>query len=267
MSSEHDPTAPSSDPAQAFYDQLAAQYHLIYGDWRGRAVPHQGAVVDALLRVELGPGVFAVLDCACGIGTQAIGLALLGHRVHATDLSPRAVARAAQEAASFGVALTVGVADFRSLTVDVPGSFDAVLAADNAVAHLLTDDDLVRAAENMRAKLRSGGVVVLGIRDYDQLVRERPHVTSPVVMESAEGRRIIFQVWDWAADGRSYQLELFILTGEGERWTTRSYTSRVRALLRKDLERALRAAGFRELQWHEPGETRHHQPLITARNP
>ncbi len=266
MSSEHDPTAPSSDPALAFYEQLAAQYHLIYGDWRGRAVPHQGAVLDAVLSGTLGPGPFAVLDCACGIGTQAIGLALLGHRVHATDLSPRAVARAAQEAASFGVALTVGVADFRSLAADVPGSFDVVLAADNAVAHLLTDDDLARAARNMRAKLRPGGVLILGIRDYDQLVRERPRATPPVVMEGAAGRRIIFQVWDWAADGRSYRLELFMLTREGERWATRSYTSHLRALLRSDLERALRAGGFRELRWHEPGETRHHQPLITARN-
>ena len=267
MSSEYDPAAASSDEALAFYDQLAAQYHLIYGDWRGRAVPHHGAVLDAVVHEALGPGPFAVLDCACGIGTQAIGLALRGHQVHATDLSPRAVARAAREASSFGATLTVGVADFRSLIADVPGTFDVVLAADNAVAHLLTDDDLGRAARNMRAKLRSGGVLILGIRDYDQLVQARPHVTSPIVMESAEGRRIVFQVWDWAADGGSYQFELFIMTRVGERWETRSYTSRVRALLRMDLERALRAAGFRELQWHEPEETQHFQPLITARNP
>ncbi len=86
-------------------------------------------------------------------------------------------------------------------------------------------------------------------------------------MESVAGRRISFQVWDWAADGRSYRLELFIMTREGERWATRSYTAHLRALLRSDLERGLRAAGFRELRWHEPGETRHHQPLITARTP
>src|SRR5215468_9252965 len=99
MNSADDPTEPSSDEALAFYDQLAAQFHLVYGDWRGRAVPHQGAVFDAVLRAALGPGPFTVLDCACGIGTQAIGLALLGHQVHATDLSPRAVDRAAREAA------------------------------------------------------------------------------------------------------------------------------------------------------------------------
>lgn len=265
MSSEHDPPAPSPDPARAFYDDLAAHYHLIYGDWRGRAVPHQGEALDAVLRSALGPGPFAVLDCACGIGTQAIGLALRGHRVHATDLSPRAVARAAREAASFGVALTVGVADCRALIAAVPGSFDVVLAADNAVAHLPTDDDLVRAAQNMRAKLRPGGMLLLGIRDYDQLVRERPRATTPAVIEGEEGRRIVFQVWEWAADGGSYQLELFLITPAGERWETRSYTARLRALLRGDVERALRAAGFRELRWHEPGETRHHTPLLTAR--
>ncbi|MGY5060876.1 hypothetical protein ACWDFR_43675 [Streptomyces sp. 900105755] len=33
-----------------------------------------------------------MLDCSCGIGTRAIGLALRGHRVTGTDLSVRAAA-------------------------------------------------------------------------------------------------------------------------------------------------------------------------------
>ena len=42
---------------------------------------------DVMIRRHLGPGPKVVLDCACGIGTQAIGLAACGHRVVATDLS------------------------------------------------------------------------------------------------------------------------------------------------------------------------------------
>ena len=52
---------------------------------------------------------WSVLDCSCGIGTQAIGLALHGHRVHATDLSPVSVDCARRESAEFGVAMTFGV--------------------------------------------------------------------------------------------------------------------------------------------------------------
>jgi tRNA/tmRNA/rRNA uracil-C5-methylase (TrmA/RlmC/RlmD family) len=50
----------------------------------------QGAALDALTGRERA----AVLDCACGIGTQALGLALRGHRVVGTDVSARAVVRA-----------------------------------------------------------------------------------------------------------------------------------------------------------------------------
>jgi len=39
-----------------------------------------------------------ILDCACGIGTQAIGLAALGYCVTASDLSEGALAEAKKRA-------------------------------------------------------------------------------------------------------------------------------------------------------------------------
>ncbi|MEU0565975.1 methyltransferase domain-containing protein [Nonomuraea sp. NPDC005983] len=82
-----------------FYDQLAADYHLIYADWDS-AVERQGKALDAVIRSALGAESAAVLDCACGIGTQAVGVALLGHRVTGTDISPAAAERAGREATS-----------------------------------------------------------------------------------------------------------------------------------------------------------------------
>ena len=82
---------------QDFYDRLGGEYHLIFGNW-DEAVKWQGEVLDTLLRSETGRGSLSILDCSCGIGTQAIGLALLGHRLTATDLSPRSIERAREEA-------------------------------------------------------------------------------------------------------------------------------------------------------------------------
>ena len=107
------------DQVRDFYDQFAESYHLIFADWQA-SQERQAATLDRLIRAELGPGPHAILDCACGIGTQAIGLARLGHHVHATDLSPAAVARAEQEAATAGVSLSLGVADMRTLAQQVP---------------------------------------------------------------------------------------------------------------------------------------------------
>ena len=73
--------------ARRFYDELAPDYDALHADWPS-SVRRQGEVLDALIRSELGDVPQRVLDCACGIGTQAIGLALRGHDVLATDLSP-----------------------------------------------------------------------------------------------------------------------------------------------------------------------------------
>ncbi|HET8628223.1 MAG TPA: methyltransferase domain-containing protein [Thermomicrobiales bacterium] len=248
----------------AFYDDLADHYHLIYPDWRA-AVARHGQLLDALLRAEgLAPPA-RVLDCSCGIGTQAIGLALRGYRVHATDLSPAAVARAAAEARGFGVALTTGVADFRALAAEVPGEFDAVLSCDNAVPHLPTDADLLAAARNMRAKLRPSGLLLISIRDYDALGAERPRSFAPRVFDGTDGRRIVFQVWDWDAAGGAYVVNHFIVREAGGRWETLHTATRYRALRRDDLAAALRAAGFADLRWHFPANGAYVQPLVTAR--
>jgi glycine/sarcosine N-methyltransferase len=157
-----------SDSVLEFYEGLAGDYHQLFADWR-QSVERQGGVLEALLRRQGVPPPRSLLDCSCGIGTQAIGLALRGYTVHATDLSPASVARAEREARALGASLTTGVADMRTLDTQVPGRFDAVLSCDNAVPHLLTDADLDAAARALAAKLVPGGVLLVSIRDYDTL--------------------------------------------------------------------------------------------------
>jgi len=138
------------------YDRLADEYHLIFGNW-DEAVKWQGEVLDTLLRSVTGRRSLSILDCSCGIGTQAIGLALLGHRLTATDLSPRSIERAREEAERFGVEITFGTADFRALEEVVEGVFDVVISFDNALAHMMSRDDLLSAALSIRSKVREGG--------------------------------------------------------------------------------------------------------------
>jgi SAM-dependent methyltransferase len=251
---------------RAFYDGLAESYHLIFADWRA-SMRRQAAALDRLIGTEIGPGPHAILDGACGIGTQAIGLALRGHTVHATDLSPGAVARAGREAVTLGATLTFGVADLRTLAAQVLGEFDVVLACDNALPHLLTDNDLQLAVASMAAKLRPGGLLLASLRDYDRLVQERPQGEGPRVFDDMRGRRISFQVWDWNDDGSTYRLHQFLLRQEGEAWETDHFSTEYRALLAADLVAALRHAGFAlsGIHWHEPEESGFFQPVVTAR--
>ncbi len=225
----------------------------------------QAGVLDGLIRTELGAGPHAILDGACGIGTQAIGLALAGHRVHATDLSPVAIERARREAIGFGAIVSLGVADLRALAEQVPGTFDVVLACDNALPHLLTDEDVRGAVGSMASKLRADGLFLASIRDYDQIVRERPRGEGPRVIDGADGRRIAFQVWDWADDGRRYRLHQFLVRQTGDGWQTDHFDTEYRALLRDDLAVAAHGAGLVDVRWHVPKDSGYYQPIVTAR--
>lgn len=251
-----------------FYERRANDDHLLYADWK-KEVRRQGEVLNAFIRRHLGMRPLTVLDCSCGIGTQAIGLALYGYKVHATDASPAVLARAKQEAEAFGVALTFEVADLRSLNAEVAGKFDVLLSCDNALPHLLTEANLLLAARQMRTRLRRDGLLLVSIPDYNQAVQEQRQAawtaTPPRVFDGAAGRRIIFQIWDWADDHRTYTLNRFILRQRQNEWQTKLLTTKYRALQREELTTILHAAGFSDIGWHLPAESGFYQPIVTAR--
>ena len=84
----------------SFYDELAESYHLIFDDWNA-AILRQRDVLARLLPVPANGK--RVLDCACGIGTQAIGLAMLGFSVEGSDPSNASINRARREAIARGL--------------------------------------------------------------------------------------------------------------------------------------------------------------------
>ncbi len=248
--------------AREFYQQLARDYHLIYDDWN-KAIERQGNALDRLIRAYTDGAPRDVLDCSCGIGTQAIGLAERGYRVHATDLSPAAVERATEEAKTRDLSISFSVADMRYLDKQVEGEFDIVLSCDNALPHLLTDDDLQSAVCSMRSRLRESGLLLISIRDYDHLILEKPNATMPHVIDDESGRRIVFQVWDWAE--QTYTINMFILRENKKSWRTSHYATTYRALQRSELGALLDACGFTDVRWHMPQDTGYFQPVVIAR--
>jgi glycine/sarcosine N-methyltransferase len=248
--------------ALKFYDGLAEEYHLVYGDRWDEAVAQQGATLDALIR-DLCPGATEVLDCSCGIGTQAIGLALRGYRVLGTDISEGSITRAREEAGRLGADVRFGVADFRDLD-SIAGDFDVVLSCDNAIPHLLNDAEVKRALQAMHAKLRAGGLLVAGTRDYDTALVERPATAAPLLIPGPP-RRVFVRLHEWdAPDSPFYTVRFFVLTDTGSDWSLTQHSARYRAITADALAEAARAAGFEAVAWHRAEATGHHQPLMTA---
>ncbi len=244
-----------------FYDDLAPEYHLIYEDWN-TAVDHQSVALDRLVRSRL-PDAQTVLDCSCGIGTQALGLAGHGYKVHGTDVSERALERARLEAVRRALDIAFEACDIRDLE-RLHGTYDVVMSCDNALPHLLTDDDVARAFRAMFSKLRPGGLLVITVRDYDKALVERP-VTSAPRINPGPPRKVVVRLHDWdAPDSPMYTVHFLILTEGSTGWTLSHHHARYRAIGRQALTLAAAKAGFTKIQWHEAEDINFFQPAMTA---
>jgi glycine/sarcosine N-methyltransferase len=251
------------DNSTQSYDGFAAYYDQIFESWEA-SILRQATVLGGILQRESGDRqLIRVLDCACGIGTQSLGLAMKGFEVEGCDISSGAIQRARLEASRRGLSIPFSVANMLTLTAVDRSNFDAVICIDNALPHLENDEQLLQAAQQAYAKLRVGGSFIGSIRDYDRFVVERPTVQGPSFYSDSDGRRIVFQIWDWL-DGRRYRFHLYITRSTGSEWHAFHFTSTYRAVLRSELGDILMRAGFTDIRWLLPSEDGFYQPIFIA---
>ncbi len=246
---------------QTFYDNLAAQYDKLFQDWE--ATTHEQALI--LNKIFVGSGfdrTARILDCACGIGTQAIGLAALGYPVTASDISDGELAEAADRAQKKGVKIRFEHADFCALSEVFSEQFDIVIAMDNALPHMLTSEALETAVRSITGRVRPGGLFVASIRDYDSLLAGKPPYSPPYIHKTDKGQRVSFQTWAW--NGDHYQLTQYIIDDE-ESLQIGKFTCEYRATRRDELTNLLLFNGCSEVVWKFPEETGFYQPIVIAR--
>ena len=253
-----------TDPISSFYDPLAEHYHLLFDDW-DNAIDRQSRIIGPLLSSRNPGKALKILDCACGIGTQSLVLAKLGHRVTASDLSPAAVTRARKEASKRSLEIDFHVSDMTSLQEIADRDFDVVVALDNALPHLSLEQ-LASAASAIRSVLKPGGLLMASIRDYDQILREKPTMQQPAFYSSGGSRRIVHQVWDWIDDTK-YMLHLYITTQTTSGWESLHFVSQYHCTLREQLSTILDRAGFTDIEWLMPSESGFYQPIVLGCSP
>ena len=101
-------------------------------------------------------------------------------------------------------------------------------------------------------------------RAQEAIVQARPRTRPVNVTNGPDGRSYSFQVWDWAEDGRSYELDHFIVHEAEDGWETAHGRCRYRAVLRNELSDAVRQAGFEQVTWHQPSDSGYMQQVLTA---
>ncbi len=249
------------DIVQNFYDNLASQYDKLFEDWN-TTTKEQALILDKLFRTSGFDTNCQILDCACGIGTQTIGLAASGYNVTASDISTAELLEAKKRALENGVDISFEKADFRCLDDTFHNKFDIIIAMDNALPHMLTDADLKKATGSIFNQLAEGGIFVASIRDYDTLLKDKPPYSAPYIHKTQEGQRIAFQTWKWK--GNNYKLTQYILE-DGNELITSKFECEYRAVTRSELTDVLTLSGFSEVVWKFPEETGFYQPIVIAK--
>jgi glycine/sarcosine N-methyltransferase len=173
--------------------------------------------------------------------------------VTGSDVSSKAVARAAEEASARDLTLTCRfrVADMRTLSSSAQDMryFDAVVALDNALPHLLSDNEITQALREFHRCLRPRGVCIVSVRDYDAVQRAPGAVQLlPYGVRKYDAPRqnvIALQTWEWDAEARTYELSLFLVFDSGTpNPATRVHRTRYYAVGISTLEICMQAAGF-----------------------
>ncbi len=193
-----------------FYNQLAPFYRSLYPDWDAD-LKKQAVILDQVINEYYGGEVVTILDAACGIGTQAIGLAEMGYRVSGRDISGEAVELAKKEANLRGLEIDFSVGDMRDLDANLTEPFDLIIACDNAIPHLLSMKEILTTLKKIYRNIKPGGGCLVSVRDYSKIIRrsKETRIVPRRVQQIEGGRIILFDLWE--IEGDYYQISIYML--------------------------------------------------------
>jgi SAM-dependent methyltransferase len=252
---------PRDAMTENYYNQLTPHYRHIYKDWN-QSVQHQAEVLDEIIGEHFGKGVKTILDAACGIGTQSIGLAEHGYQVSASDISSSEIDEARLETHKRNLSIHFEVVDMRFVWNHYGRQFDLVIACDNAIPHLLSDDEIGQTFDQFYQCVAPNGGCMISVRDYASMERENYKLYPRQVHESEDEKIVIFDYWKF--DGDFYDMTTYIIEDKGQPLATTHVVKggRYYCISINRLEQLMQRVGFEDVTTIRD---RFFQPLIIGR--
>ena len=223
----------------AVYDKMAPVFDYEVEDWELA----KKAYIEYIKPILVENHVKTVLDCSCGTGIQAIGLASEGFRVTASDISEEMIRAASKNASKHGVDIEFVHSSFLDLKTNFSKRFDAVISMGNALSHMLTDRDAVEALKNIRSVLRDdNGLCLCDIWNYVTLCAKKKRFIPLVMKDDA----IVLQVRDFFDPGRVDVNFLYFIKLNGK-WQHRNVSMKLRPITTDQLQQFFMEAGFKDI--------------------
>ena len=244
-----------------FYGDLAYDYEWLFPDEVissfGATSPGSQALLEAAVKT-LHPGA-PVLDCACGIGSDAMALARQGFVVTATDGSPAMAAEARRRSERHGITMTVAHSQWQDLPQLTSGPFELVLCLGNSLVHAGSSINRVAALEGMKKVLGPKGVLIVDSRNWELLYKSRPRIVPGRKAVERKGMRCSsLYIWTVPDDfGVPCTAEIVLIFEDPEaKLTHRRYVINFTPFRHGELAEDIRSAGFtvRDDSYHEDGQ-------------
>jgi glycine/sarcosine N-methyltransferase len=191
----------------------------------------------------------SLLDSACGTGMHTIALARRGYEVTGSDLSPKMIAQARQNAARAAVKVhfeTVGFGEHTAMFGE--NRFDAVFCLGNSLPHLLTQEDVSRALRDFFNLLRTPGVLLIQNRNFDRVLQTRQREMEPQSFREGDREWIFIRFYDFLTDGLIRFNFLTLFRQGNQPWEQKWQSSLLRPLIAAELDKLLREAGFSSIK-------------------
>jgi SAM-dependent methyltransferase len=196
-----------------------------------------------------------ILDCACGTGRLALGLAERGYRAFGSDASAgmikvaRANGRAAKSKARFKEV------EWSRLPRVFPQGFDLIFCLGNAIGHCRNEAEMLRALKGMFAVLKPGGILHLDSRCWETDCRQRLRYRAFPIRVCGKEKLAWLNVWQYSRVFTDpHLIEVVIIQEKDNASSVKSFPITYYPFRVGDLKRRLRASGFADIQTdYEPG--------------
>jgi len=223
----------------------------------------QARILDSVIQEFIEGETQTILDVSCGIGTQSIGLAKKGYQVAASDISIKAIEQAKKESTRHKVEIEFQVVDMRMVWEEFQKQFDILIACDNSIPHLQTNDEIFKAFKQFYKCIRPGGGCIVTVRNYSEIDREPgtkmmyPRLVHPM----PDGQIILFDVWDFYTEDH-YEITIYLIEDRANEIRTKAIRGgKYYCVGVSTLEKLFLDAGFRNVKVMND---RFFQPLILA---